>query len=201
LSVTRGEGYDAVSPVRRTGAGLTSSSRGRPAAPVLGCPERSTCSSSASDGRACGTAAAIKMIRAADIHRERRAAGRRDIGTPLRDNCGRLRARAARPWGEPAVGASGHSAQPSIDRAHANSQAANYAHLCAGCGHLVTPRIVPRGFRGCPETARRPRWVMVSPSTHGSAMPKDRIIEALGEHHLLLPGLVSTALTANDRVK
>ena len=32
-------------------------------------------------------------------------------------------------------------------------------------------------------------------------MPKDRIIEALGEHHLLLPGLVCTALTANDRIK
>jgi hypothetical protein len=32
-------------------------------------------------------------------------------------------------------------------------------------------------------------------------MPKDRIIEALGEQHPLLPGLVSTALTANDRVK
>jgi pyruvate,orthophosphate dikinase len=32
-------------------------------------------------------------------------------------------------------------------------------------------------------------------------MPKDRMIAALGEDHLLLPGLVASALTANDRVK
>jgi len=34
-----------------------------------------------------------------------------------------------------------------------------------------------------------------------SAMGKDRIIEALGERHLLLPGLIARALAANDRVK
>ena len=33
------------------------------------------------------------------------------------------------------------------------------------------------------------------------AMPKDRMIEVLGEGHLLLPGLVAGALVANDRVK
>ena len=32
-------------------------------------------------------------------------------------------------------------------------------------------------------------------------MPKDTIIEALGESQLLLPGLVAKALEANDRVK
>jgi pyruvate,orthophosphate dikinase len=32
-------------------------------------------------------------------------------------------------------------------------------------------------------------------------MPKDRMIEVLGEGHLLLPGLVADALGANDRVK
>src|SRR5271167_3488787 len=37
--------------------------------------------------------------------------------------------------------------------------------------------------------------------TLGGVMPKDRMIAALGEDHLLLPGLVAGALVANDRVK
>jgi len=136
---------------------LTSSSRGRPTAPVLalsgtvdllvigqrrsglrhGCGDQ--------DEQGCGHISRASCCRTAR-HRY-----------PLRDNCGRLRAWAARLWGEPAVGASGTPPSPaSIGRTQFTS--GQLRALVRGLWRLVAPRIVPRGFRGCPETARRPRW-------------------------------------------
>ena len=48
--------------------------------------------------------------------------------------------------------------------------------------------------------------LMAQPSIYGhqpepALMPKDTIIEALGERQLLVPGMVAAALSANDRVK